>query len=310
MKINKPSPILLKFLPHGINSEIFKPLDKNDPELLKFKKKLLGEKEYDFILFFNSRNIRRKQIPDSILSYKYFIDKLTEEQAKKCLFILHTERVSEHGTDLNAVSDLLLNNPKYNIMFDEHVYDVYNLNMLYNITNLQILISSNEGWGLSITEAILVGNPIVANVTGGMQDQMRFEDSNGNWINFDNEILSNHTGAYKNHGEWAFPVFPSNLSIQGSPITPYIFDDRCNPKDVAEQIYKAYNLGSEKLKELGLKGREWFLSEEAGIETKKQAKRIIDAFDELFKTWVPREKLNLIDVNNYPIKSSPNNFVY
>jgi hypothetical protein len=33
-----------------------------------------------------------------------------------------------------------------------------------------------------LTEAILVGNPIIANVTGGMQDQMRFEDEEGNWF--------------------------------------------------------------------------------------------------------------------------------
>ena len=39
-----------------------------------------------------------------------------------------------------------------------------------------------KGWGLALTEAILAGNPIIANVTGGMQDQMRFEDSEGNWV--------------------------------------------------------------------------------------------------------------------------------
>ena len=39
-----------------------------------------------------------------------------------------------------------------------------------------------KGWGLTITEAMLAGTPIIANVTGGMQDQMRFEDNNGKWF--------------------------------------------------------------------------------------------------------------------------------
>jgi hypothetical protein len=34
---------------------------------------------------------------------------------------------------------------------------------------------------------MMAGTMIMANVTGGMQDQMRFEDENGNWLNF-NEI--------------------------------------------------------------------------------------------------------------------------
>ena len=46
----------------------------------------------------------------------------------------------------------------------------------------------HEGWGLSLTEALLTGTPIIANVTGGMQDQMRFEDENGNWLTSDADI--------------------------------------------------------------------------------------------------------------------------
>ena len=87
------------------------------------------------------------------------------------------------------------------------------LNNFYNLADAQILLSSAEGWGLALTEALLTGTPIIANVTGGMQDQMRFEDENGDWINFDADIPSNHTGAYKKHGKWAFPVFPNNRSL-------------------------------------------------------------------------------------------------
>ena len=294
---NKADSKVIKYIPHGLNHDIFKPLDKEDSTLKEFKKNLFKGKEYDFVLFFNSRNIRRKQIPDTILAYRYFIDQLPVEKAKRCAFVLHTERVLDAGTDLEAVIELIANGEQYNIIFTDTKFDPVGMNLLYNSTDAQILLTSNEGWGLSITEAILCGNPIIANVTGGMQDQMGFEDENGNWFVPSADIPSNHTGKYKKCGEWAFPVFPNNRSLNGSPLTPYIWDDRCTAEDAAEQIMAIYTLTPEERKAKGLKGREWAVSE-AGFTGKTQGKRVIEAFDELFSTWEPREKYELINTNN------------
>ena len=288
---------IIKYVPHGLNHDIFKPLDENDSNLKEFKKQLFKGKEYDFALLFNSRNIRRKQIPDTLLAYRIFIDQLPIEQAKKCCLVLHTERVNEHGTDLDAVIELLLNGEQYNVIFTDARFDNGQMNMLYNSTDAQILLTSNEGWGLSLTEAILAGRPIIANVTGGMQDQMRFEDENGNWFTPSPEVPSNHRGTYKKHGKWAFPVYPTSRSIVGSPPTPYIFDDRCEAEDAAKQIMNVYNLSPEERAELGLAGREWAISDEAGFTGDHQGKRVIEAFTQLFETWKPREKYELINTN-------------
>jgi len=288
---------ILKYIPHGLNHDIYKPLDKNDSTLKEFKKNLFKGKDYDFALLFNSRNIRRKQIPDTLLAYRIFIDQLPIEQAKKCCLVLHTERVNEHGTDLDAVIELLLNGEQYNVIFTDARFDNGQMNMLYNSTDAQILLTSNEGWGLSLTEAMLAGKPIIANVTGGMQDQMRFEDENGNWYTPSPEIPSNHRGTYKKHGKWAFPVYPTSRSIVGSPPTPYIFDDRCEAEDASKQIMNVYNLSPEERAELGLAGREWAIEEEAGFTGDHQGKRVIEVFDELFSTWKPREKYELINTN-------------
>ena len=289
---------IIKYIPHGLNHEIFKPLDKTTPELVEFKKKIFGDKKYDFVLFFNSRNILRKRTSDAILAYRYFIDQLPEDQAKNCCFLLHTEKVNDHGTDLEAVIELLANKNKYNIIFTElpAQLNIDQMNLLYNSTDAQILLTSNEGWGLSLTEAILAGNPIIANVTGGMQDQMGFKDENNNWFTPSPEIPSNHTGKYKKHGEWAFPVFPTSRVLQGSPPTPYIWDDTCRAEDAAEQIMNVYKLTPEERKVRGLKGREWAINE-AGFTGETQGKRVIEAFDELFSTWQPREKFELINTN-------------
>jgi glycosyltransferase involved in cell wall biosynthesis len=188
---------ILKQISHGLNNNYFFKINESSKEyndLQLFKKSLFNDKEYDFVLFFNSRNIRRKQIPDTLLAYKYFIDSLSEKEASKCAFVLHTELVSDHGTDLSAVKELLFSNEKYNIIITNKLFNVNEMNLLYNSTDAQILLSSNEGWGLSLTEALLCGNPIIANVTGGMQDQMRFEDTDGKWYIPSSNIPSNNTG--------------------------------------------------------------------------------------------------------------------
>ena len=288
---------ILEYIPHGLNEKLYYPIPDNDPSMVSFKKNVFGGEEKNFILFFNSRNIRRKQIPDAMLAWRYFLDRLPKEEAEKCAFILHTEVVSEHGTDLEAVRKVLFKDYPNAIYFSQSKLPQQELNMLYNIADAQILLTSNEGWGLTLTEAILAGTPIIANVTGGMQDQMRFEDENGEWYTPTPEIPSNHTGKYLRHGRWAFPVYPTNRSLQGSPKTPYIWDDRCKPEDATEHLVELYNMSREERKELGKAGREWALSDEAGFTGEIMGVRVMNALDKLFETWTPRAKFEFINAN-------------
>ena len=291
---------IISYVPHGLNDKAFYPIDESHAEydkLKKFKTELFKGKEYEYVVHFNSRNIRRKQIPDTIWAYKQFIDRLTLDQAQKCAMVLHTQVVDNNGTNLKAVVEMLCgDDEKYNIIFSEKKLPTAQMNYLYNSTDVQIQLTSNEGWGLSLTEALLVGNPIIANVTGGMQDQMRFVDEKGEWFTPSKEVPSNHRGTYKQHGKWAFPVFPTNISIQGSVPTPYIFDDRCNASDAADRISEVWEMGSVERKFRGNLGREWALGEEAGFTSEKMGYRVIDNIERLFTTWKPREKYELIKI--------------
>ena len=302
---------VIEYVPHGLNHEIYYPIEKEDElkELEAFKKQVFGNDEKDFVVFFNSRNIRRKQIPDTMLAFRLFLDTLPKAKAEKCAMVMHTEIISDHGTDLEAVRKVLF--PKYPkaIYFSTNKLDNKQLNQLYNLADAQILLTSNEGWGLSLTEAILAGTVIIANVTGGMQDQMRFENEHGNWFTPSPKIPSNHTGRYKNHGSWAFPVYPTNRSIQGSPKTPYIWDDRCTAEDAAARISEVYALGREMRKDLGKTGRHWAVNE-AGFTAEHMGVRAIYAIDKLFNTWTPREKYELINVNEIKEDTIDHEFVY
>jgi glycosyltransferase involved in cell wall biosynthesis len=305
---------LFKYLPHGKNENIYYPLtqeEKSTKEFKDFKKILFKNKTPKFISFFNSRNIRRKQIPDTLLAFREFLYSLPKEEAKDCYLVLHTEAVTDHGTDLYKVREFLFGEDfEDQIIFSHQKYDDKVLNWLYNIADVHTLLTSNEGWGLANTEAILSGTPIIANVTGGMQDQMRFVDNEDKWFEPSAEVPSNHRGTYKKHGEWAFPVYPTSRSIQGSPPTPYIYDDRCAWEDATVRMQECYKLGRKELKRRGLKGREWALGDEAGFTSKHQAKRVIEALDTLFDTWKPREKYEVINTNEYKGKFLNHKIIY
>jgi len=302
---------IFRYVPHGKDITNFFPVEDNDLDYTNFKSSLFGVKNPKFTLFFNSRNIRRKQIPDAMMAFRGFLDSLPKEEAKECYMILKTEKVTDAGTDLPKVKEYLFDeNYKNNVIFIDQRLSEQQLNWLYNMADAHILLTSNEGWGLANTEAMLAGTPIIANVTGGMQDQMRFVDENGEWFTPSADIPSNHRGTYKEHGEWAFPVYPTSRSIQGSPPTPYIYDDRCKWEDAMERIKECYNLGRKELKRKGLKGREWALSKEAGFNSQHQAERVIEALDTLFNTWKPREKYEVINTNNYKGKFLNHKIIY
>ena len=110
---------------------------------------------------------------------------------------------------------------------------------------------------------------------------------------------SNHRKTFTKHGEWAFPCYPTSRSIQGSPMTPYIFDDRCKWEDATEHLITLYNMTREERKALGAKGREWAISDEAGLTSKHQANRVMEAYTELFNTWKPREKYEIINATEF-----------
>lgn len=298
---------LIKYIPHGINENTFFPIKKDHKqfnELQEFKKSMLKSDDIEFIVFFNSRNIRRKSIPDTILAYRLFCDKIGKEKAKKCAFILHTDPIDNNGTDLRAVKDAVCDPEYVKVLFSSKKIPADHMNLLYNIADVSILLSSNEGWGLSLTESLSTGTMIIPNVTGGMQDQCRFE-KDGEWIDFDADFPSNHRGTVKDCGDWAIPVFPTNISLVGSVPTPYIFDDRCNPEDAADALVKVFNMSPEQRDENGMKGHEWIIGDEARMTARKMSQNIIEALDEGFKNFKPRSTFDFHKIEERPVKYAP-----
>lgn len=304
---------IIEYVPHGINKDYFFPITpecKNYDKYQEFKKTIFEGRDIEFVVFWNSRNIRRKSAGDVILAYRQFCDQIGEEKAKKCALVLHTQPVDQNGTDLYAVRDAICNPEYVNVFFSQDRLGAEQMNWLYNLADVTMLISSNEGWGLSLTESMMAGTMIIGNVTGGMQDQMRFVDENGEWYTPSFKVPSNHMGTYKEHGEWAVPVFPSNISLVGSVPTPYIYDDRCDFRDVANAIQEVYELPKEERERKGLAGHDWASSEEAMMSAANMGNNIIKYVNQTFDQFTPRTKYDIHKVVDLPKKYVKHPIIY
>ena len=302
----KNNKILLQYVPHGINSDVFKPLPKDDKALKAQRKKLFGDKEYDFVLYYNSRNIQRKRTSNIILAFRTFCDNLTPEQASKCVLLMHTEKVLDAGTDLPAVKEALCN--KYDVVFDEARCSPEEMNLNYNVADVLINITSNEGFGLSCAEAIMCGTPVIVNVTGGLQDQIGQTDDNGNPVEFSLDFGSNHTGKYKNHGIWAKPIYPVARYIQGSIPTPYIFDDICKWEDTAEAMMYWYLMTPEQRETCGAEGRRWAMNE-GGINHKNLANQFKRGMKYVLENFVPSKQFSIHTTDEFIGHNPPFNSI-
>ena len=296
----KWEPWQVHYIGHGVNPELFRPLrtDEEKAKALELRKTIFGDswEEVEFVVFFNNRNIRRKMPGDVVLAYREFLLGLPEEERKKCRLLLHTAPVDNNGTDIPAVFRDVA--PEVQYVFSPAKVPPHELNLIYSNIDVVINLASNEGFGLGTLEGMLAEKVFVANVTGGLQDQMGFKDEDGNFLHEDvhycEEWGSNHDGRYTEHGEWAFPVFPASRALVGSPPTPYIFDDRCNYWDAAAQLRAVYDLDKEERERRGKLAREYCLNNE--FHTEAMGQKFIMGMDRAFENWKPRKRFDIYKV--------------
>lgn len=294
---------LLHYVPHGIDEECFHIKKKDDKDFLEFKKRIFNGKNYEFVVLYNSRNVQRKRTSNIVLAFRQFCDNLPKEVADKCVLILHTEIMQDAGTNLLAVKEALC--PNYNIIFSPGKLSPVDMCVLYNVADCTINLSSNEGFGLSIAESIMCGTPVIATVTGGLQDQIGQTDDEGKPVEFSADFGSNNVGKYKNHGPWAYPVWPVTRLIQGSIPTPYIFDDLAKWEDAAEGMMYWYLMGDEKRTKCGEEGRRWALNE-GGINSRNMGQQFINGMEYVFENWQKPKRFGLYSVKDYVGNTMPN----
>jgi glycosyltransferase involved in cell wall biosynthesis len=296
------SPTRVTYVPHGIDTNTFYPLEMGDKhwnDLLTESNKIRGNNKDKFVVFWNNRNIHRKHPGDVVLAYKHMCDQIKRSGGnpeQDAILVMHGAPVDPNGTDLTAVVSELC---PYPVMFSDKILPGEILNVLYNVADVVVNMASNEGFGLGTAEAISAGTPIVVNVTGGLQDQCGFiNPKTGKYFTADDyiEVKTLHRKeewSTIQHGEWVKPVWPSNISLQGSVPTPYIFDDRADFREVGNALYEWYKTPKEERKSAGLKGVEFINNPEVGMSRSNMCQRVVDSIEGCLQTWRPAKRFEL-----------------
>lgn len=295
------------YCPHGMNFNWYYPIteEKELKELADFRSDLIKSADNvkkDFIILWVNRNIRRKQPGDVILAYKVFCDGLTKEEADRCMLIMHTQPIDTNGTDLYAVKNRIC--PDYPVLFSAGHMDEKHMNFLHNISDVMLNIANNEGFGLTTCESLAAGTPIIVNVTGGLQDQCGFKwvdgPRSGEELTADDYIQIGSLHNWKKweaaveYGDWVKPVWPRVRSLNGSPPTPYIFDDRVDFEEVAEALRYWWDMEPKDRQAAGMLGHEWVKN--GTLSQENMCNVFMDAIDTTIEKFKPVDRFKMFKI--------------
>jgi glycosyltransferase involved in cell wall biosynthesis len=212
--------------PHAVDPEFFKPLNSEEVSKMRGLSNIPDDK---FVVFWNSRNARRKQSATLIHWFAEFLEKVGNDKA---MLIMHTDPHDPNGPNLVMNIDKLgLTNGE--VRFSTQKLDFEQLAALYNMADVTACISDAEGFGLSTLESLSCGTPIIVTMTGGLQEQVTDGE---NWFGKGLE--------------------PASKVIIGSQEIPYIYEDRINKDDFMNALTELYEMSSEDRKALGAQGIE------------------------------------------------------
>ena len=246
------------YIPHIADPAIFRKLPEEEVKTFRGNSPF-GDK---FMVFWNSRNARRKMSGSLIYWFKDFLDEVGHDKA--CL-LMHTDPKDGHGQDLEAIiSELGLVNGE--VMFSVKKSSAAELNMFYNAADVTCGISDAEGFGLSTFESLAAGTPIVVTMTGGLQEQV----TNGkDWF-----------GA---------GIEPASKAIIGSQQVPFIYEDRISKEGFLEALLKIYNATPAEREEMGAKGTEHIKENYNFDKTLKRWDKLLTDIHEKHGSWENRK---------------------
>lgn len=159
-------------IPHGVNTRKYAPVTDKIPE--EELKRDLGVPEDAFVFGMVSANYGpRKNIPGHMQAFKQFLD---QNNADDAYFYIHTHPTMEGGYNLYDVRDSL-NLDEDRVLFPDphkkyHGIDDLTVVQLYNTFDVHLNITQSESWGLTITEAMSCGTPVIVANNSAQTEQM------------------------------------------------------------------------------------------------------------------------------------------
>lgn len=232
------------YIPHSVDLQVFRKLPEH--EIALTKQNTFGDR---FVVFFNSRNAKRKMSGSILWWFKEFLDIVGHDKAG---LLMHTDPKDINGQDLEAIiHELGITDGQ--VKFSVGHGPTSEIATLYNISDVTVNISDAEGFGLSILESLACETPAIVNMTGGLQDQI----TDGQ--NF-----------------FGVGIQPASKAVIGSQQVPYIYEDRVSKEDFIAALLKLYNMSKDERRVLGALGR-------SHIEKNFNPEDLLPKWDELFQ---------------------------
>lgn len=232
------------YIPHAVDPKIFKTLPSD--AVTNFRNANFSKMLNKTVFFWNSRNARRKQSGTLIWWFKKFLDQAGHDNA--CL-IMHTDPKDEHGQDLNylishlgMVGKILISNQKL---------PREGMAMMYNAVDCTLSLSDAEGFGLSTFESLACGTPIIATMTGGLQEQITRSPEVTEQF-----MLDRNTKEDVVLYEHGIGMEPASKAVIGSQQVPFIYEDRVGETTFLKALHRFMELSSAERKALGKRGQE------------------------------------------------------
>lgn len=252
------------YLPHAVDTNVFKKI--SDEKIAEFKASSLGEGSEDKVVYFwNNRNCRRKQGASVLWWFSEFLEKVGKENA--CL-IMHTDPNEPKGADLAALLHTTgLTNGE--IMISTTKYPAEQLAAIYNMADCTINIADAEGFGLSTLESLACETPIIANLTGGLKEQVTDGET---WF--------------------GVGIEPATTTLLSSKQVPYLNEDRVSKEDFISALETVYHMDRGQRRKFGILGRQHVINK-FNFETYKQKwDEILTQVYEESGSWESRKNYN------------------
>lgn len=215
----------LRQIPHGVDTKVFYPVD---PGVVPKLKEGLGQDPTAPLIVNINRNSPRKQIQYSFLAFKEF-----KKHVPNAVMYVHSKAIDIGGDLVKAIRCLGLS-PQTDIIYPLK-YSATNpistaaMNQLYNAADMFLTTHLGEGWGLTVTEAMAAGTPVVAPRNTSMPQQLGENSERGYLYDCSDTIWIDNSG-YRPKG-----LIP----------------------DIVEQMLAVYNDGDKYKNPKVLAAREW-----------------------------------------------------
>lgn len=251
----------IREIPHGVDSKVFHPIEKKHVKTLR--KKYLNVGPDTFVVTNINRNTSRKQLPYTFLAFQEFRKKVPNS-----LLYVHAA-FHDQGGDLLLAARELGFDLKKDIIFPVN-YGPGNaiseeaLNGLYNSADMYLSTHLGEGWGLTISEAMASGTPVVVPNNTCMPQLVGEDEDRGYLYDCNDKIWIDNSG----------------YRVKG------------NLEDIVSKMHECYNDGSKFKSDKVIAARQW--AEEHDWEN--ICVKWIDLFDEVIASRPSNNKVSTKEI--------------